>query len=316
MKCSWYVAVPSLLTLVLMLAACGASTSLVTEAPADPDSFTYARSYAPGGVARYRITRRYEENGSLKRVEEAVSVHRVVQRHVPFEQIAFEGLTREEDGRKEDLSSALAAFPAYEVSLAAGAGDESVSLPDLTAWDMKLVGVITDLNTFLVAISPHAGVDRVHEPGDSYVLQDAPVASWANSEALPIAEDCIRISLSLVELSEDTATYETRFEPPKESGLTMAAPFMEAPIVDAVPNNFQQKMKMGPAWGAMWGRERFVIRSTVRRSDGALLRAVMENDLSLRIAVGCDAALASCQHQMPMHIRRDLSIERVSEERP
>ncbi len=174
---------------------------------------------------------------------------------------------------------------------------------------MGVVGPVTDLHTFLVAVSPQVGVDKVQRPGETYTSPEAPVASWANGDDIPVGEDCIQIAITLKELHADTAVYETRFTPPAEQTLEMLKPWMEAQVVEGTPNNFQQQMKIGPAAAVMWGREEFVITSTIRRADGMILEATMDNTLDLRLKVGCDPALDTCQHELPMKIQRDLTLE-------
>ena len=97
--------------------------------------------------------------------------------------------------------------------------------------------------------------------------------------------------------------------PPQKQGLELLQPWMEDPVVPGITNNFQQKMAMGKLFGVMWGREQFVVTSTVRRKDGMLLSATMDNDLQLRLKVACDEALESCKHELPMSIRRELTLE-------
>jgi hypothetical protein len=115
--------------------------------------------------------------------------------------------------------------------------------------------------------------------------------------------------VTLVELQSETARYETRFMPPAKGCIDMLKPWMEAEVVEGTPNNFQQQMDLGGAAAVMWGREEFVVNSTVRRSDGRILAATMDNRLDLKLKVGCDANLDSCKHELPMKIRRDLTLE-------
>ncbi len=295
----------------LQMAACAAGKSAPKDTPdRDPtaDGFRYERRYEPGAVHRYRIERRYLENGALKYVQEVVSVHAVVDGSPARERIHFERSVQRQAGEERDRSAELAKFPPYEVSIAPGAGGEDLQLPDLTGWDMDLVGVVTDLNTFLVAISPQAGIDRAVRPGQPHSLPEPAVASWANGAGVPLGEDCIRISVTLKRLTPGEAVYETRFAPPARACLEPVAAFAAAPVEPGTPNNFQQKMKMGEAFGVMWGRERFTVTSTVRRTDGLLLHAEMSNDLALRLKVGCDEALTACQAELPLQLHRDLTM--------
>jgi len=255
------------------------------------------------------MVRTYYENGAFKREEVAESVHEVPARGLPRERIRFTSLTKRTEGGTEDLSEAIAAFPPYEASVANADDPDALALPDIKGWDMGVVGPVTDLHTFLVAVSPQVGADKVTRAGETHTLPEAPKASWANGENIPVGEDCIRISVTLVEMNAETAIYRTTFMPPESACLEMLKPWMEAEVVEGAPNNFQQQMNLGGAAAVMWGREEFVVTSTVRRSDGRILSATMDNRLDLRLKVGCDANLNSCKHELPMKIRRDLTLE-------
>jgi len=283
-------------------------SGLLVSSCAGANGHVHKRTYVPGETYRYRMVRTYYENGAFKREEVAESSHEVPAEGLPRERIRFTKLTKKTGEETKDLSEAIAAFPAYEASIAQADNPDALSLPDIKGWDMAIVGPVTDLHTFLVAVSPQAGVDKVSRPGETYALPEVPVASWANGDDIPVGEDCIQISISLEELHDTTAVYETRFMPPQEGCLEPLQPWMEAPVVEGTPNNFQQKMDLGGAAMVMWGREEFVIRSTVRRSDGMILEASMTNHLDLRLKVGCDPALNTCQHELPMKIRRELSL--------
>ncbi len=255
------------------------------------------------------MVRTYEENGVFKREEIAESLHEVPEEGVPRERISFTSLTKRTTEGTEDLSQAIAKFPAYETSVAATSSPALSALPDLTGWDMGVVGPVTDLHTFLIAVSHQVGADRLTRLGETFTTGEAAKASWANGENIPVGEDCIQISVTLLELNAETAVYETRFMPPADACLEPLKPWMEAPVVEGTPNNFQQQMMMGPMAAAMWGREQFIITSTVRRADGRILSATMDNPLTLRLKVGCDPNLDSCKHEMPMTIHRKLQLE-------
>ena len=277
--------------------------------PADVGGYQHQRVYSPGKEYRYRMVRSYFENGKFKREEVAESIHVVAKEPPLSERIAFDRLSRTQDGKTDDLSEAIAKFPAWDVSLSPTDGGVGLALPDILGWDMAVVGPVTDLLTFWVAISPQAGIDKVSKVGQSYVLPEAPVASWANGVDIPVGQDCIQISITLKELGESTAVFETRFMPPEEASLKMLKSWMDESVVEGTPNNFQQQMSMGEAAMVMWGREYFVVTSTVRRADGMLLSATMSNELQLKMKIGCSSELQACKHEVPLHIRRELSLE-------
>ncbi len=284
---------------------------LAASSCAGTSGHVHQRLYVPGDQYQYRMVRTYYENGAFKREEVVESVHEVPAEGPPRERIRFTKLTKRTVDETKDLSEAIAAFPPYEASIAQADNPDALALPDIKGWDMGVVGPVTDLHTFLVAVSPQVGVDQVTLPGESHTLPEAPMASWANGDDIPVGEDCIQISITLIGLDAETAVYETRFMPPDEPILEMLKPWMEAQVVEGTPNNFQQLTKLDASAMVMWGREEFVITSTVRRSDGMILEASMDNHLDLRLKVGCDPALNTCQHELPMKIRRELSLKLI-----
>jgi hypothetical protein len=292
--------------------ACASSPEPAEPHPKTGPSAELRREYEPGHTYRYVIERRYFENGELKYEQTARSAHRVLAGDPPRERIRLEKLVHVQGGKTEDRSSEVESFPPYEVSLAPGAAEDSLALPDLSGWDMQDVGVVTDLHTFSVAVSPQAGVDRLSRVGQSRTVAEPQKSSWANGEGIAVGQDCIRISATLRKLHPDTAVVETDFTPPRQACLEMIRPWMDEPVDSPRPNNFQQKMKMGGSYGVMWGRERFTVRSTVRRTDGMLLEAEMNNGLKLRMRIGCNEGLTSCQHEVPLRLRREVTLERVT----
>lgn len=238
-------------------------------------AYRYHRVYAPGDVYRYRLTTASSVNGAAREPVSAVSVHEVVGPPPLRERIHFEG----------DLAS----VPPYELSLAADAPKGALALPSLAGLDGGAVGMVTDLHTFFVAVSPKTGKEPAR--GD-----------WG------IGQDCILISRKVVAEDAGQVTFETSFEPPARPCLTPRAPWMEAPVVAGVPNNFQQVRKGDGGSMPMWGRERFVVRSVVRRRDGLILRATMDNELTLKVRLACDESLSNCQGEAPVTMRRSLEL--------
>lgn len=115
---------------------------------------------------------------------------------------------------------------------------------------MKVVGVITDLHTFLVAVSPQAGVDKLAEVNGHYTLPKPVVGSWANGRSVIVGEDCIHITATLKALGPNTATIQTEIKPPQKACLKMLRGWINKPVVAKIPNSFQQKLFMGQGiWG-------------------------------------------------------------------
>ncbi len=251
-----------------------------------PAPLVYRRVYQLGERQRYEIRSQSWMNGAPRGGSVAVSVHEVVGPPPLRERIRFEDLP----------------VPPYHVSIADDAPAGALALPSLRGLEADAVGVVTDLHTFLVALSPHAGVAQLRRPGDARALPEPRVGSWADGAAVLVGQDCTQLTARLVALDGDTATIETSFLPPPAPCLTMRAAWMDGPA------NFQQVRKVGGAIVAMWGRERFVVRAVVQRADGHILRATLDNELALTVRAGCDESLATCGAGLPMKLRRQVTL--------
>ncbi|MCF6193311.1 MAG: hypothetical protein L3J46_03130, partial [Kangiellaceae bacterium] len=86
----------------------------------------------------------------------------IFQDHVPFEAIRWKSHWLGD----EDLSSAAKHFPEYKVSLDPNG---SILLPSFK--NDEMVGPVTDLNTFYVALSQTLGISKLHQTGDLYFNQ-------------------------------------------------------------------------------------------------------------------------------------------------
>ena len=294
-----------LVPLLAAFACAGPSRELVPE----PAPLSYRRVYSVGERYRYELRRNFFTNGALRDIAVATSAHEVVGPAPLRERIAFERLTVNTDGREEDRTSAFARFSPYLVSIAPDAPKDGLLLPSLAGLESPATGMVTDLHTFLVAVSPQAGVEKLHRVGDRSEGSEPRVGDWSNAGSVPLGQDCVQISLRLVDLDDETATIETSFEPPAARCLALRAPWMARPVIaGAVPNNFQQVSRGADGLMAMWGQERFVVRATVQRRDGKILRATMDNVLTLQVRTGCDDELASCAGEVPLSLRRTLTL--------
>ncbi len=98
--------------------------------------------------------------------------------------------------------------------------------------------------------------------------------------------------------------FRTSFFAPNASCFQMPKSWMTDSIKEGIPNNFFNKMKSDGKQTIMWGFEQFVIESWIERDSGKIIRATMENDLIMRMKVGCDDALESCAAEFPFQIHR------------
>jgi hypothetical protein len=251
-----------------------------------PAPLAYRRVYQPGARQRYGIRARTWTNGQSKGERVAVSVHEVVGPPPLRERIRFENLP----------------VAPYEVSIAGDAPARSLDLPSLRGLDVDTVGMVGDLHTFLVALSPHAGVGELRRPGDVKVVAELRRPSWADGAVVLLGQDCTQMTARLIALARDTATIETSFSPPPAPCLTMRAPWM------AADSNFQQVRNTGQGIVAMWGRESFSVRARVARADGHIIDATLDNELQLTVRPGCNEALTTCGPGVPLHLRRQVTL--------
>ncbi len=296
--------------LLLAVGAC-ATTHVQASQPvqaAPPPDLDLHRVYTLGETYRYDLQRHYAVNGVVTSVTDASSIHEVVGPPPLRERIRFERLSERKGGNVFDGAAAVATVPPYEVSIADDAPKGSMKLPDISGIDKQMTSWVTDLHTFLVAVFPQAGVRQLHRVGDVHVVPEPKIGDWGNTASASVGQDAIQITYRLVGLTDTTATIETSFEPPAEQRLMLQRPWMERPVVPGTVNNFQQVQKAADGFGAIWGVERFVVKAQVRRSDGRIEHASMDNPLTLRSKGGCDESLTKCAYEAPVTLRRTIEM--------
>ena len=267
--------------------------------------------YQAGSVDELELTLRYEAPHQDPFTQVTRSRHSVSSAAPLVESIVLTSMCRESKGERSDLTPTARAFGGWTVSRDPTASEHGLDLPDLRQIDSALHQPVTDLHTFLVAVSHQVGVDQLREVGDSQGSGPPKHASWADGKATPLGEDCIQIVVRLAAVTATSATIVTSFEPPKTACLKALGADAEAPVDAKWPNNFQLVQRTPDGINAMWGRERFSITSELRRGDGAILKADMDNDLALQLGMGCDEGGAHCKTRLPFSIHRVLTLRRV-----
>jgi len=280
-------------------------TLSVEVSGAQAEGYQFQRRYVDGDSYRYRVTSRVERNGMPAGKETAVSLHSVVvpRDGTPFERISWGQLESQDPSGRKIPSGEAEKVPPYEISL-----DEEgrVSLPELTIPPM--VGMVTDLNTFMVAVSPRVGVQTLRRLGDSHTHSELLRGDFANGGTIILGQDCTELTLTLVGLTPETARIESRFAVPARECIAFRQAWMARR--GQVSSNFQMIRKSsGTAFDVFWGTEAFTIVSEVRRRDGQLLRARMDNVLDLTMRMGCDAVLDACRGDYPVRTHRVVTLE-------
>lgn len=275
-------------------------------AGAQAEPYQFQRRYVDGDSYQYRVTSKSERNGKPDGEATAVSRHTVVvpPDGVPFERIGWtEYVTRDASGQQTPRADAER-VPPYAISLDA---QGRVDLPKVTV--PAMIGMVTDLNTFMVAVSPRVGVQALRNVRDRHTHPDLLRGDFADGRQIVLGQDCTELTLTLVGLTPDVARIESRFAVPMRACLVMR-PWVttRGPIA----SNFHMVMNpSGDVFDGFWGTEVFTIVSDVRRSDGQILKATMDNALDLTMKMGCDVAFAVCKGNVPVKSHRVVTLERL-----
>ena len=153
------------------------------------------------------------------------------------------------------------------------------------------------------------GIANLHKPGDHLRVPTPISGSWANGGSIPLGRDYLAVTEQLLDMTPDTVTFRSSFQPPPSHGLPMAQTWMQAPVSGTTANNFEQIINQGKAGATvMWGNEKFMIITTVDRKTGVILRAQMVNNLDLRLRVGCTADATHCGPSMLSTIARQQTL--------
>jgi hypothetical protein len=272
----------------------------VAAGQSNTDGFRFERLYADGEYSQYRLTSKVDQNGRATGEESAISTHSVMAPRdgTPFERIRWNSLESVDDSGRHAVKDIAEQVPAYDISLDP---QGRIDLPKLTV--PAMVGMVTDLNTFMVAISPRVGIQMLHRVGDSYTYPELLRGDFSNAMNTPLGQDCTELALSLIALDADTARVRSTFSSPSRPCLEAREPWM-------TPANFQMIRKSGAATAdAFWGTESFAITTTLRRSDGRIINATMDNTLKLTVRTGCSPGLTDCKREAPLSMHRIVTLE-------
>jgi hypothetical protein len=204
-----------------------------------------------------------------------------------------------------DLSAEAAQVLPYRISLHP---EGKLDLPAITVAGMT--GEITDLNTFFVAVAPVSGLHHLQRKNDHYTKPVPARGNFANGKDIIVGDDCIQMTMSLLEDTKDSVVLQTDFVPPAAPCLHYLLDDMRTPVVKDTLNNFQMVRPSGNGkFNVLFGKEAFYIISALQKRDGKISRAVMSNTLTLKMKLNCDAAYSGCQAEFPFTIHRELLLE-------
>ena len=175
-----------------------------------------------------------------------------------------------------------------------------------------MTGMITDLTTFYVAITPQIGSRKVTKPNETYYdLQDLK-GDFSNGADILIGSDCFNSKIEMTSLSAGEIGYKTTMEAPSESCFVLKTPEMNQPI-SGVPNNFQMLRRLPNGFILMWGTERLEISSRVDRLSGKIKSAEMQVELVLKQAFCSDQKMTDCHDIEGPHFRLERIVNLESE---
>lgn len=270
-------------------------------------SSSFSRRYTAGEVYRYRLTTNVTHNGKWQSGIIAVCELKVITdaNGIPADELRWISKKVITAGDTSDQSAGAARVAPYRISLDPRG---KLDLPPISVPGMT--GEITDLNTFFVAVAPASGVHSLKRKGDRYTRPDAVKGNFANGKDIITGDDCLQMSVSLLEDAKDSVVVETAFEPPSSACLQYLLDDMRVPVVKDTLNNFQMVRPSGNSkFNVLFGREVFYITSTLQKRDGRITRAGMSNTLRLKMKLNCDSAYSNCQAEMPFTIQRELLLE-------
>jgi len=263
------------------------------------------RKYKEGEKFRYRlITEAYNyEQFASKTV--SLSEHTVIKDSGYLsEQVVWlsKRLFTPKDTANLD-STALQVQP-YKISLSRKG---KVLLPKLTVPDM--VGEITDLNTFYVAIAPALNAQKLSLKNNIFQNKEIRRGNFADSINILYGTDCIQVTQRLISSNRQYSIVETQFLPPTSACLE--------PLIDTIgkrifdyPNNFQMiRAGANGKVNLFWGVEQFTISSKIDNKTGQIIEAEMINLLTLRMRYNATPDLKSYDAELPVTIRRVVRLE-------
>ena len=271
----------------------------------------FDRKYQPGEIYRYKLTTNELYNGKWHSTTVSICELHVVKDSsgIPYDEVHW--LSEDvliDKGEIDKIREALAVKP-YRISLYPGG---RVDIPKLEVADMT--GPITDFNTFFVAVSPLSGATQLTKKDSSISKKKYAKGNFKNGKNILEGEDCLAITVTMVNDTNDQVTLHTAFMPPAQPCLSYKTEDMNTPVVKDTINNFQMIQLSGnKQLNVQFGMEWFYINSTIRKSDGKIISSEMMNRLILKLKVNCNNDYKTCQMEMPFTIERKLQLELLGE---
>lgn len=261
------------------------------------------RKYEAGEKYAYIITTESFRNGKSSGKHVAVSDHIVItdSAGVPGERIRWRTKTIQATDKVVVLDSSAQKMREYAVSLAQGG---KVLLPKLEVPD--LIGEITDLNTFYVAISPALNAQKLSDEKPVFENPEIREGNFADSIRILYGKDCLSVSQQLLKKTARHVFVKTTFSPPSKSCIRLMIPD-SLNRADSVNFQMIQKGENGKV-NYFWGVESFEITTKLSRRSGKILLANMVNELQLTMLYNASADLKTFDAKLPVTIKRTVHL--------
>src|SRR5436309_5711351 len=159
-------------------------------------AFHYQRQYQDGEKYGYKLSATTTVNGNFRSKETGISSHVVSGAGTPVEEVSWISRRAKTPGGEINLDADAKKVRPYRISLHPNG---SILLPKLEVPSMT--GMITDLNTFFVAISPKAGIEKVYKIGETYLNPSLLYGDWSSADTTPLGQDCAQLKITLLALS-------------------------------------------------------------------------------------------------------------------
>jgi hypothetical protein len=265
--------------------------------------YHYSRNYKLNDTYSYKLTTFSQRGNSKQTKSVAFSKHTIINNSngIPSERIEWTKYVNEDSDITTD--SVIQRIQPYEISLHPKG---SVDLPAI--FDPSVTGIVTDLNTFLVCLSAHTGIDKLSKIGDTYTDPETLVGDFSDSQSILFGKDCLELTHALLAIKNDTVIFESKFLPPKNDKCGQIAYNNKVEFEDG--ENFNMIRKSGKDEILFFkGVEDFSIISKVNKQSGKLLYAEMTNNLYLKMKLNCTSDLDSCSQEYPFNIKRKVILE-------
>jgi hypothetical protein len=288
---------------------CHKATVLFILLPAIAFSQIPTRKYKAGDTYKYKLTTEAWRNNNYSGKTVSIAEHHIVNDGKSLaEEIKWISKVNYNGKDTVRLDNIAKQVTPYRISLLP---DGLVLLPKLTIPDM--VGEVTDLNTFFVAIAPASNAHKVSAKNPVFKNTEFRQGNFADSVFILSGTDCIEVSQHFITADKKFTTIRTDFTPPASFCLTPLLDTVTKKMYDQ-PNNFQMIQKgEGDKVNFFWGVETFTITSKIDNTTGAIVEASMENTLDLQMRYNSSKDLQSYAVQMPFKIKRSLKLELVKE---